>query len=125
MSLQLVVLDNYPYQQMPRLALGPKWACLNLTVNSTPFGNQMPLTESCVPASTADIVTSLYLQDVDIDRLDSSKFCHCSRLKILTFRLWKYSEFSRVLQLLGLATLPKSCCTVEFLKFEPSCMCQS
>lgn len=119
MTLQLVVLDNYPYQQMPLLAQNPEWACLDVTVNSLPYGNKMPVTESCVPASTAGIVTSLYLQDIDIDRLDLSEFCHCSKLKSLTFRLWKYSEFFHCFQLFDLARLPKSCCTVKFLNFEP------
>ena len=119
MSLQLVVLNNYPDQQMPVLAQNPEWACLDVTVNPLPYGHQMPVTESCVPVSTADIVTSLYLQDIDIDRLNLNEFCHCSKLKTLTFKLWECSEFFHSFQLFDLASLPKSCCTVKFLNFEP------
>lgn len=103
MSLQCVVLDNYPYQSMPQLAQNPKWATLDISVNPLPFGNPMPLTESCVPPSTADIVTSLYLQDIGIDRLDLSEFDSCSRLKTLTFKLWWHSEFFDDFQLVNLA----------------------
>lgn len=119
MSLQCVVLDNYPYQCMPLLAQNPKWATLDISVNSMPFGNQMPLTESCVPASTADIVTSLHLQDIDIDSLDLNEFARCARLRTLTFRLWSHSEFFQNFMLFNLASLPTSCCTVKFLNFEP------
>ena len=105
---------------MPLLAQKPQWDLLDISVNPMPFGNRLPLTERCVPASTADIVTTLHLQDIDTDRLDLSEFCFCSRLKTLTFRLWSSSEFFQTFQLSNLATLPKSCCTVKFLNFEPS-----
>ena len=121
MSLRRVVLDNYPYKRMPLLAQNPQWDLLDVYVNPIEFGNRMPLTESCVPASTADIVTTLHLQEIDTDRLDLSEFCHCSRLKTLTFWLWCAArrQFLQTFRIFNLATLPESCCTVKFLNFEP------
>lgn len=119
LSLQRVVLDNYPDKCMPLLAQNPHWELLEVSVNPMPFGNQMPLTESCVHISTALLVTTLNLQDIDTDRLDLSEFCCCSRLKTLTFRLWRHADFFQTFRVSKLATLPKSCCTVKFLNFEP------
>ena len=105
MSLQRVVLDNFPFQSMPLLAQNPDWAVLDIFINPMPFGYQMPVTKSCVPPATADIVTSLHLQNIDTNRLDLSEFHKFSRLKALTFELWSHSEFFQDVQLFNLANI--------------------
>lgn len=87
MSLQLMVLENYPYDRVPILAQKPDWACLDITIHPDLYLYD-PLIDACVPASTADIVTSITLRDLDnIPEINMREFSSCSRLDHLTFQL--------------------------------------
>ena len=119
MSLQLMVLEDYPYDRLPVLAQKPDWARLDITIHPDIYENDPSLTDSCVPACTADVVTSITLRDLGDTEISMREFSSCSRLEHLTFQLQDDTDDDEIVQLVNLKSLTKSCRTLKFRNFIP------
>ena len=126
MTLQLVALYNYPYGRVPILTQNPEWTRLDVTINPQ-MNDHEPIYEiERVPASSADLLTSLTLCSLDTEKIDLSVFSSCSRLEHLTFQLWDETDSEilgdvgpETIQLVNLRSLTKACHTLEFQDFVP------
>lgn len=115
MTLQLVVLYDYPEPIAPILTGNPDWACLKVNIDSVMYGNDCPDASDCIPVCTAHIITSLTLHNLNATLIDLSVFSFCSRLKDLAFG----QEMTDRVEIVGIEQLPKTCCTVTFRDFIP------
>lgn len=130
MTLQLFKMDDYPHGQLPIVTdnrgSGVCWSYWDVTINTVPYNHLlMDLSDpvSAAPAFydlSAALVTSLQIHLNETTRIDLACFNGCSRLERLSFVLADDTEPVIVFKI---DWLPKSCCILQFINFEPYMPC--
>lgn len=120
MTLQRMVIYDYPDPYVALLAQSPDWAYVEVNFNSGMYGQDAfdPF-DNYIPDFSAVIISSVTLHNIEALHIRLSIFGACSSLEDLTFGLNKIMVDSDSVQITGVQSLSKTCGTLHFQDFIP------